>query len=66
MGSTKGAAQKGKAEKRAAKRAAAQAEKPVPDYVAPADPPRAVMALHPDGQAVAVAVGPELRLFDAK
>lgn len=53
--------------KRAAKVAAGEAPPaPASDYVQPADPPRAVMAVHPTGAAVAVAVGPELRVYDAR
>ncbi len=36
------------------------------EYQQPSDPPRAVLAVHPQGAAVAVAVGPELRVFDTK
>jgi hypothetical protein len=31
-----------------------------------ADPPKALIALHPDGIAVALAVGPELRVHDGR
>lgn len=30
------------------------------------DPPAAVMALHPDGSTLAVAVGEELRVYDSR
>lgn len=36
------------------------------EYQQPSDPPRAVLAVHPKGAAVAVAVGPELRVYDTK
>ncbi len=37
-----------------------------PDYVQPSDPPRAVLAVHPQRGVIAVAVGPELRVYDSK
>lgn len=52
--------------KREAEAAAAAAEGPKDTWVQPVDPPRAVVAVHPHGAAVAVAVGPELRVYDAK
>ena len=39
---------------------------PAPEYVQPADPPRAALAVHPHGTAVALAVGGQLRLYDAR
>lgn len=36
------------------------------EYQQPADPPRAALAVHPQGAAVAVAVGAELRVYDTK
>ncbi|PRW61612.1 tRNA (guanine-N(7)-)-methyltransferase non-catalytic subunit wdr4 [Chlorella sorokiniana] len=36
------------------------------EYQQPSDPPRAVLALHPGGAALAVAVGPELRVYDTR
>lgn len=46
--------------------AVAEERPPPPEYAAPNDPPRAVMAVHPSGQALALGVGPELRVWDAK
>ena len=36
------------------------------EWAQPTDPPRAVLAVHPAGAALALAVGPELRVFDAR
>lgn len=47
-------------------RAAKKTHQSVPDYVQPVDPPRAALAVHPAGAAVALAVGAELRVFDAR
>lgn len=47
--------------------ASQQQQQQVPnEFQQPADPPRAVLAVHPQGAAVAVAVGPELRVYDTK
>lgn len=66
----------GRAKRRAQqKRAAAEeAAEPVEEvqlptkeeYTQPRDPPRAVLAVHPTGAAIAVAIGPELRVYDAR
>lgn len=45
---------------------AGEQQKPHPDYVQPVDPPRAAVAVHPDGAAVAVACGLQLRVYDAR
>lgn len=37
-----------------------------PEWVQPSDPPRAVLAVHPQRGVIAVAVGPELRVYDSK
>lgn len=36
------------------------------EYQQPSDPPRAVLAVNPQGGALAVAVGPELRVYDTQ
>jgi hypothetical protein len=56
----------GKGKAAAAAAAAAGEEPKQHQYVQPVDPPRAVMAVHPQGAAIAVAVGPELRVYDAR
>ncbi|KAL4452620.1 hypothetical protein ABPG75_008282 [Micractinium tetrahymenae] len=43
-----------------------QPQQSQPDYVQPADPPRCVLAVHPARGVIAVAVGPELRVYDSK
>ena len=60
---------RGKAAKRAKKEeAGGGAAPPPPEWAAPADPPRAVVAVHAGAGAgaLAVAVGPELRVWDAR
>ena len=43
-----------------------QQQQPQQQHQPPVDPPRAVIAVHPQHHAIAVAVGPELRVYDAR